>query len=358
MAATHIGIFFDGTGNYKDRDIPKKCETNVVKLFELYNVVNTPEFENNRKFYCRGVGSRGILDYYVGGFTGAGGDEFVTQMLQRLTKHCNQSPVRDLTPKIIDVCGFSRGAAEARHFVNVLKHEGIVNKATGDIFSDIEVRFLGLFDTVASFGIPGNEIDPGFDFHVDNQYVANTVHFIAEHELRNLFDLMSLKESATAALPVNMIEMTYPGAHSDVGGGYGYQPFKKGHRRRHPKTRQIIEHPDQPEKFNDLSRIPLHAMYQKMENVGIDMIAIANHPRYLSNLIIRQEVDDFYQANKQGSSFDTIFESPYVHDSRYIKATNPRGFIDASGRDIFYPQPYPDYWAERKKQRDEESDDE
>ncbi|BFU89976.1 MAG: hypothetical protein NTAFB01_11630 [Nitrospira sp.] len=46
--------------------------------------------------------------------------------------------------RTIDIIGFSRGAALALHFANQVQEEK----------SGAEVRFLGLWDVVACFGLP------------------------------------------------------------------------------------------------------------------------------------------------------------------------------------------------------------
>ncbi|MEM5715284.1 hypothetical protein AB3B16_08110, partial [Bifidobacterium animalis subsp. lactis] len=56
----------------------------------------------------------------------------------------------------LSVFGFSRGAAEARAFVNWL-YELCEQKDGGWLFAGIPLRiqFLGIFDTVASVGLAG-----------------------------------------------------------------------------------------------------------------------------------------------------------------------------------------------------------
>jgi uncharacterized protein (DUF2235 family) len=54
----------------------------------------------------------------------------------------------------IDVVGFSRGAAIALHFVNELAEVGAFPGRKKNELVEPCVRFLGLWDTVAAFGIP------------------------------------------------------------------------------------------------------------------------------------------------------------------------------------------------------------
>jgi len=81
----------------------------------------------------------------------------------------------------------------------------------------VEVRFLGLFDTVASFGIPGNSINVGHHLSVP-KIVKNVRHAVAADEKRSMFPLNSLNDSANSRN--TLVEQAFPGAHSDIGGGY------------------------------------------------------------------------------------------------------------------------------------------
>ncbi|MFO7603836.1 MAG: DUF2235 domain-containing protein, partial [Gammaproteobacteria bacterium] len=320
---TQIGVFFDGTGNNMDKDLAAECETNVAKLFQLYDTTETDDFTENAKFYIRGVGSkRG--EYILGGMTGDGGEQRISTMLDNVRHHLNRPEVRDRSPKVFDVCGFSRGAAQARHFVNVLKHEGIIDQRSGEAFGDIQIRFLALFDSVASFGLPGNAIDPGFDFSVDPDYVQHTLHLVAEHESRSTFDLLSIKTAADASLPANMQETVYPGAHSDIGGGYAYSPAQPRVTRRVPGKNRTHTIPGQPEKLNHLSRISLRVMHAAMQAAGVPLLPLEQHPHYAQRIAISPELQKFFEQHRSGMPFSDAHASPYIHDSRYATDT----FVD------------------------------
>lgn len=127
----------------------------------------------------------------------------------------------------IDIFGFSRGAAEARvfcHWFNDLLSDGTLAGVV------IHIRFLGLIDTVASAGFWSSvaaatmAIDGGHNGWADSKFlqipqsVRNCVHMVAMHELRRNFPLDTVRVGA--ALSSNCQEFVYPGAHSDVGGGY------------------------------------------------------------------------------------------------------------------------------------------
>lgn len=127
----------------------------------------------------------------------------------------------------IDVFGFSRGAAQARVFCNWLDRILQNGKLAGVI---VHLRFLGLMDSVASAGFwsstVGNMLgmEHGHSGWAAPEFlripasVKNCLHMIAMHELRKNFPLDTV--SVDGKLPPNCQEFAYPGAHSDVGGGY------------------------------------------------------------------------------------------------------------------------------------------
>lgn len=142
-----------------------------------------------------------------------------------------EAKLQDGRPRIqecfVDVFGFSRGAAQARVFCNWLDLILTNGKLAGVV---VHFRFLGVMDSVASAGFwsstAGNLLgmehghcgwaEPEF-LHVPSS-VRNCVHMIAMHELRKNFPLDTV--TVNGVLPPNCQEFAYPGAHSDVGGGY------------------------------------------------------------------------------------------------------------------------------------------
>lgn len=125
----------------------------------------------------------------------------------------------------VNVFGFSRGAAEARTFVNWL-YELCEQKDGAYLFAGIPLRvqFLGIFDTVASVGAAGLytfiEGRAGWanDSMQVNPGVEQCVHMVASTEVRACFPLDSAR--IDRKYPPNVVEYVYPGSHSDVGGGY------------------------------------------------------------------------------------------------------------------------------------------
>ncbi|WP_233864001.1 T6SS phospholipase effector Tle1-like catalytic domain-containing protein [Paraburkholderia adhaesiva] len=185
----------------------------------------------------------------------------------------------------INVIGFSRGAAGARAFVHRL-----VNKwAPGGQFASTDgrpiryqVNFMGLFDTVASVGLPDSarssvDLDM-FDGHGDfasgggldiPDSVRYVHHAFSIHEQRMSFPLDSIAKGTTYS-PGLRCEVAYPGVHSDVGGGYGPGEQGKGK-------------PD--DDSHKLSQIALHDMYIAALRFGVPLAAekhFKDRPKYKS----------------------------------------------------------------------------
>src|SRR5690606_15900704 len=117
----------------------------------------------------------------------------------------------------IDIVGFSRGAAAARHFANrVLRRRdnGYYRELVDGGCVSIEIRFLGLFDTVLSTHV--GDLELGIPEAVG--YVASLV---AANEHRRAFPLESIFASADErGFASNRVEVSLLGAHGDIGGGY------------------------------------------------------------------------------------------------------------------------------------------
>ncbi len=200
---------FDGTGQ-DDRGTATDWEavsgdTNIYRFYSAYRgYMTSPTITCD---YVEGVGTRfGILGTAFGGAFGFGWDERIEESYQALCAGYAADP-------IVDVIGFSRGAAIALDFVNKIADEGIV--VNGHIIArKPAVRFVGLFDVVSAFGLaslggPFGAIDP---FHEDTlpDNVGHCFHAMALDERRTEF----INRRIAGAY-----EVWFRGAHSDIGGG-------------------------------------------------------------------------------------------------------------------------------------------
>ena len=173
----------------------------------------------------------------------------------------------------VSTFGFSRGATQARAFVNwflsLCKLDAhLRGKSDGISLAGfaVEFDFLGLFDTVASIGVGntfGNGIGMLFDGHgawadaEDSLRIppgVKCLHLVAAHEIRRSFPVDSI--SVKGQLPEGCEEIIVPGVHSDV--GCGYCPREQGRG-------------TDPNGDDMLARIPLLMMYKAARLNGVPL---------------------------------------------------------------------------------------
>src|SRR5690554_2051966 len=215
--------------------------SNVAKLWDLY-IEEETEVEGTSTYrfsiYAPGAGTKtGDDDVLYSAATGMGEAGIVPQVTYAFSQLAQQAkdtfqdkPINRLT---LDLFGFSRGAAAARHAA----HE--INQGESGLLAEIlaqnhipwpemvEIRFVGLFDSVAAIVNPAagdlsphNNRNHPVKLYLDPGKVGQAVHLTAAHEHRRNFALNSLR-SRDGSLPANFREISLPGVHSDIGGGYG-----------------------------------------------------------------------------------------------------------------------------------------
>jgi hypothetical protein len=152
----------------------------------------------------------------------------------------------------LSIFGFSRGAALGRAFSNDILGKCETDKSGQLTYHGFPIRihFMGLFDTVASFGVPAGNMDSLFtekNLKVPGQ-VERCVHYVAAHEIRFSFPSDLIRQHGK--LMSNWTETVYPGVHSDVGGGY--EPVDQG-------------------LSNNYARIPMRDMMAEAVKAGVRM---------------------------------------------------------------------------------------
>lgn len=196
---------FDGTR------LNRRTGGNILKLSALY--------DDGASYYHSGPGNPYFLD------TDAATAHRAPQILQTQWQHLlnalsmSSAGSGATTPISIDVIGFSRGAALARHFGNLIADHtanglfSYQDPRLGLVSACVDLRFMGLLDTVAQFG-PGGSQNDRYRLGIGEtwQWVA---HAVALHEHRWLFPLSSADDAGNH----NVVQAPFIGAHADIGGG-------------------------------------------------------------------------------------------------------------------------------------------
>ena len=243
-----ILVFLDGTWNDENGHDGDGVTTNIFRLFgSIAGNLDTsnPPFVKTHgahtALYFRGVGNdedHGIVGTFYGGIFGAGEKRIRDNAYCEILRHYKRGD------RIV-IIAFSRGAACVRLLASKLEKHGIkrqlkvtYKKHLGENFFlkyehldedhvEVDVAFLGLFDTVGAFGIPLNL--PGLPFQKLNLFknlelarnVKQAVHCVAIDESREPFIPTLCNKAA------HVDEVWFAGVHADIGGGYQYAELGK-----------------------------------------------------------------------------------------------------------------------------------
>lgn len=357
----HISVFFDGTGNNKDKDEDKKKWSNPARLWRNARTFIDTQKEDgsNYAIYASGVGTRfnAELNFFqrtisvlqdhlgLGAGLGLGGARRLDYSEEQLNDTLKQVMIFNAQKAEIDVSkyvndkkaysfaevaksldehrlikkinistfGFSRGAALARAFTNqfMWQCESTCDGLTyGTGKYPIEFKFMGIFDTVASFGLPAANLNNNITFRgrdmVIDERVKMCVHHVAGNELRFAFPVDLIHKKNGEISNSNWKELVYPGMHSDVGGGYA------------PGSQNVND---------NYSRIPLKDMLQEATNAGVRMLSYEELMKDHSQLFeqqfeIKEETQRLYNAVKNkmvtsGRVEEQIISSMRVYYSAY-----------------------------------------
>jgi hypothetical protein len=196
---------FDGTWNVaKDGDDPDYTNTNVVRFYEAYH-----KHSNTDDFYLAGVGTRfDLIGRIAGGVFGLGELPRIDEAYDHL---CAAWAAGD---RIIDIVGFSRGAATTLDFCHRLQCDGIRRPGSDEVVEpNAPIRFLGVWDVVAAFGLAnlGNmALNIGHHLSLPKSNLQYCFHAMALDERRPSFVQTRLNGAC---------EVWFRGVHSDIGGG-------------------------------------------------------------------------------------------------------------------------------------------
>ena len=266
-------VCLDGTNQTKTQDHP----TNISRIFDSLGGVPAEAGDGSFETtvaadrtvlgkYLPGVGTQGHLALKIlGNLFGDGIAEAIVRGYTFLSRHYEAGDT-------IVITGFSRGATAARALAGFAVGQGLLNRArydandknaaylravaawyayrkqkpsfanqarlfaiegllghqlpvvgAGDFTPSTPIKAVAVFDTVSSLGVPhfGSDGVPTFDFSICdtalNPAVEHGFHALAADEMRDLF-------SPTFWSARDRVEQQiFPGAHSDVGGGYQHR---------------------------------------------------------------------------------------------------------------------------------------
>jgi len=248
----------DGTWNAPDQyDRGVLRPTNVVKIARLV-LPQAPNGIAQKMYYDPGVGTGDFIDRIFGGAFGVGLKHNVIQAYDYLSQNYESGDE-------IWLFGFSRGAYTVRRVVGLIRKCGLLPQSfrgvprtaaldrAYDVFtqrespaqggadskaacdfrsacdaSRVPIRFVGVWDTVGSYGIAGvvGQLSTTLSsarFHDSklSSDVQFACHAVAIDEQRRLFQPTLWEQTPNSAAKGQVLEQRwFAGAHSNVGGGY------------------------------------------------------------------------------------------------------------------------------------------
>ena len=242
-----VNVFFDGTlNNYYNVNQADEAtrmkyggddtsyENALSNVARMWEPMGKEADEPDLGIYVQGMGTTQFQSDSVVGYALGEGETGIRtraqEVFEPLKSLVAKKRNKQALPAILElnVFGFSRGAATARHFVHLLRDQAERAKQFPKNWGNvvIQVNFVGLFDTVSSEGVYyGNDVrDLGLRFADDAAH--RVFHLVALDEYRENFSDTTIASACEAKTNVNGsragmgFELGIPGAHSDVGGGY------------------------------------------------------------------------------------------------------------------------------------------
>lgn len=273
-----IIVLSDGTGN----SAAQIWRTNVWRIFESLDLKSSEQIA----IYDDGVGTSSFKPMaLLGGAFGFGLKRNVLNLYKFLCRNykskkdyeklalagAGESKSEDLQDDEIFLFGFSRGAFTVRVLTGMVLNQGLVHFASE---SDLDqkaraayrkyrserfpkknleypirwlrnllaththdpnerrverIRFIGVWDTVAAYGSPIDEVTRGFSQYIwplelpDNKLssrIDKACHALAIDEERTTFAPVLWDESVPPAAGQTVSQVWFSGVHSNVGGGY------------------------------------------------------------------------------------------------------------------------------------------
>lgn len=234
-----VHIFFDGTGNNRfntasHREHPENSPKGSVSYENYYSNIALlfmamQESDTVKKLYAEGSGTtRDQADDNFGLGLAMGSSGRISRVNELISRLNTLVGKRNRSNVVLNVYGFSRGAAWARYFCYALmtpsaeiqrnlKNDGL--SKDHEQWKQAKINFVGIFDTVSSDGFEHyNDVEEmGLDIGKD-QRINYIAHLTAQNDYRNHFPMTPIRRALEDGIG---FECSFPGAHSDLGGGYG-----------------------------------------------------------------------------------------------------------------------------------------
>lgn len=245
-----VSLFFDGTGNNRVNTTQRLQASEIYKTHGKADNSYANDYSNVSRLEERVGRTAAGYDYYISVYTEGigtidlqGDDTFpgkamgrgpngvfakvekgILKALSRISKTVPSGAT--ITKLTVDTFGFSRGAAAARWCIHrVLNETGPtrarkkpLNAAVTALAHPVEaldVKAVGLFDTVSALGLPVDISDVGELKLNAVRHAQAVLQLAAAEEYRKNFSLTNIDSAGGKGR-----QLFLPGAHSDIGGAY------------------------------------------------------------------------------------------------------------------------------------------
>ncbi|WP_426485464.1 phospholipase effector Tle1 domain-containing protein [Flavobacterium sp. 2] len=334
-------------GNKED-DSFENDYTNVARGYDAID----PTADFQKRLYIEGIGTEDLEsdDVFPDVAIGMGHRGVVAKVVKACVKAPEAlSPYSDKEIDVLklNVYGFSRGATAARHFLHIANSPAVIysqlpdnkvkvmaplylQEAEGKTniitvsnhplldqhgyfaacllkenfnIKKIEINFVGLYDTVASYGLyHGND---SIDLHLDAVKKARFVlQLSSDDEYRENFDLINIESAGLHGL-----ELTLPGVHSDIGGSYinNAKEVSALYYKRESLYNKMIHHSDQ--EVEKLKKIVISEGWYKKHQIEAGVV----HKSAIDDKIKKGSVEDlerFYAVVGTRNLYNTYDQIP------------------------------------------------
>ncbi len=369
----NIILLSDGTGNSSG----KLARTNVWRLYQALDLSTSEGQKEQITYYDDGVGTASFKPLaLLGGITGWGLKRNVLDLYTFLCRHYKSGDQ-------IYCFGFSRGAFTIRVLAGLIGNQGLVQAATESDLqyladqafrayracyerslikpfrllrnallrlwhwrrkrynpennADVNITFLGLWDTVAAYGLPFDELTAAWDFifplsfpdrNLSNK-VERACHALALDDERHSFHPELWNEETEGDGSKRILQVWFAGMHSNLGGGYPDDGM--AHVALNWMMDEVEEKLDPAEEKLDPAGIviPEGLRFIAAERVRLRAAADVNGKMYDSRRglggayrYLPRKLENLTQENRDKKKNRVIIKTPKIHESVFTRINN------------------------------------